>query len=327
MDVGPKPLNFLPLPVQIPIRHRNAEEHWVAPIAQGLIVENAPPLRWIRHGEQAVGHAPLDSVVEAWFMLLRLVELGWISAVDLAAHWGLHRNTLGHWPWRDQHFRRDGLVPGRLPAHAEHLRQILRVARAVVERRGRRVSAAEIGREIEAAGLGPVPRSTLAHLRLILLQPRQLSPWDSQESPDAAAPGGAAAGATPAAAAPAPAATSAEAPGAREGGEPDPARRWPRRMGARAPRRRRAPGRTAMPAVLRWRAAAERSRPRPRQETCACSMPAWPSSCARPRTCWSPWRAVRPRRMDRCLVERLGLPRRSYFRRRKAALGKIPFGS
>jgi hypothetical protein len=27
-----------------------------------------------------------------------------------------------------------------------------------------------------------------------------------------------------------------------------------------------------MPAVLRWRAAAESSRPRPRQETCACSL-------------------------------------------------------
>lgn len=80
MDMGPKPLNFLPLPVQIPIRHRNAEEHWVAHIARGLIVENAPPLRLIRHGEQVVGHYPLDSVVEERFMFLRMVELGWITA-------------------------------------------------------------------------------------------------------------------------------------------------------------------------------------------------------------------------------------------------------
>jgi len=41
----------------------------------------------------------------------------------------------------------------------------------VVERRGRRVSAAEIGREIEAAGLGTVPRSTLAH------SPEKHCPW------------------------------------------------------------------------------------------------------------------------------------------------------
>ncbi|MCY0884398.1 MAG: hypothetical protein OWV35_00770, partial [Firmicutes bacterium] len=184
-------------------------------IARGLIIENAPPLRLIRHGDHVVGQYAIGSPVEERFMLLRLVDLGWVTALDLAPRWGLHRNTLGNWAWRYQHFGLDGLVPGRLPGRKERLQQILAVAQAVVQRRGRRVSAAEVGREIEAAGFGTLPRSTLAHLRLTLLLPRQPSIWDGLDAGDEE--GGTAAPAPDGPAAEIPAPESGDAPGAAEG--------------------------------------------------------------------------------------------------------------
>lgn len=185
MDEGQVPINFLPLPVEVPIRHRDPEQRWSVAIARGLIIENAPPLRLIRHGDRVVGQYPLGAVVEERFMLLRMVELGWITAVDLATHWGLHRNTLTNWAYRYRWFGLDGLTPGRLPGKQERLAELVRAAARVVQERGPRLSVAALGRALEADGLGRLPRTTLDHLLLMLLsRPEERALLASPASPD-----------------------------------------------------------------------------------------------------------------------------------------------
>ena len=100
-------MSFLPLPVSTPIRHLPEHERWRVQIATGLWVENAPPQRLILHGEHVVASYEIGSVVKERLILLKVVQLGWMSAVDLAARWGLHRNTLGNWQWRYRYFGLD----------------------------------------------------------------------------------------------------------------------------------------------------------------------------------------------------------------------------
>ena len=172
MDDRATPLNFLPLPVQIPIRHRDRDAHWSVSIARGLVVENAPPVRLIRHDERVVGSYALDSQVEERFMLLRIIELGWITAVDLAPQWGLHRNTLGNWAWRYRFFGLDGLVSGRLPAKPQDVRAILAIAKRVVAEQGRECSVVALQRTLAAHGW-ELRHSTCSELRVRLLRPEE----------------------------------------------------------------------------------------------------------------------------------------------------------
>ena len=148
--------------------------HWRVQIARGLWVENAPPNRLILHGDHVAAAYPIGSVLEERLLLIRVVQLGWMTALDLAERWGLHRNTIGNWQWRYRYFGTDGLVDGRLPGRQDALQPVVRAAAEVLRRKGRRMSVAALRRTLEDQGLGSLPAGAVAWLKGALLRPEAL---------------------------------------------------------------------------------------------------------------------------------------------------------
>ena len=112
---GAAPLKFLPTPLTVTIGRLNPQRRWRVSLANGLHVENEPPLRMILVGDRTVACYPVADEVQERLALVALVAQGWMPAAAWAAAWGLHRNTLSNWAWRYRHFGLDGLRDGLLP--------------------------------------------------------------------------------------------------------------------------------------------------------------------------------------------------------------------
>lgn len=167
------PRNFIPLPIDIPVQHRDPDARWRVPLATGLVLDNAPPYRYLLIEDQVVARWEIGYETEERMILLQVLRQGWLTAKDLAEHWGVHRNTLGNWRWRYRFFGLDGLIDGRLPARRERMEAILVAAKEIVRQGGRRLSTAALARALRAQGLGELPPSTLAWLHAVLSRPRE----------------------------------------------------------------------------------------------------------------------------------------------------------
>ena len=186
MGSNGSPISFLPPPDLPSVRSLDPRTPWRLQLAKGLWVENAPPQRLILLGEQVVASYGIGSTVEERLLLIRMIQLGWITASDLAARWGVHRNTIGNWQWRYRYFGLDGLVDGRLPGGQDTLSPVVRAAADVLRRKGRGMSVAALRRELEAQGLGVYPARAVDWLRGALLRPEALGlPLRPEDVPSA----------------------------------------------------------------------------------------------------------------------------------------------
>ena len=86
-----EPLSFLPVPLQVPIRHLHPRRRWRVTLANGLYVENTPPWRVILLGQRTVAHYSAEDRVQERLALVQLVTQGWMPATAWAAAFGLHR--------------------------------------------------------------------------------------------------------------------------------------------------------------------------------------------------------------------------------------------
>ena len=159
---------FLPVPPEVPVRHRNPDINWRMPLTGDLVLVNEPPYRYVLRAERVVAQWGISMETEERMALLQMLRQGWMTTKELAERWGVHRNTLGNWQWRYRFFGLDGLVEGRLPRR-ERLEQILAVAKEAVAQGGRRFSAAALGRALRAQGTGELPPATVAWLHAMLM--------------------------------------------------------------------------------------------------------------------------------------------------------------
>jgi hypothetical protein len=166
--------SFVPLPITIPLRHRDPQKPWRIQIATDLWVENSPPRRLILHGDRVVLSYAVDSVVEERMALLQIVGAGWMTALDLGERWGYHGNTLGNWQWRYRYFGLDGLNDQRVPGQREQLEPVVRLAAEILRKQGRRMSVAGLRRELAAHGHAGLPPGAVQWLQGALLQPQAL---------------------------------------------------------------------------------------------------------------------------------------------------------
>ena len=161
---GAAPLKFLPTPLTVTIGRLNPQRRWRVSLANGLHVENEPPLRMILVGDRTVACYPVADEVQERLALVALVAQGWMPAAAWAAAWGLHRNTLSNWAWRYRHFGLDGLRDGLLPER-QRLQAIVTAGQEMIAaQQGVGFTVAALEQELGRRQLGGLPRSALQWL-------------------------------------------------------------------------------------------------------------------------------------------------------------------
>lgn len=165
--------SFLPASATEPIKQRNPDEAWTAPLPLGYAVENDPPTRRILRDGRVLAEYPADDTVQERMILLQLLQQGAFNACSLAKAWGLHRNTLGNWGWRYRYFGLDGLVDGRLPARRVVLEEVLREAQQLL-REQPRLSETRLGVLLYKRRRVKLPPPTLHWLRAVVFGPKAL---------------------------------------------------------------------------------------------------------------------------------------------------------
>ena len=166
--------SFFSAPTSKPIKQRDPDATWTAPLPMGYAVENDPLMRRIVRDGRVLAEYPVGDNVQERMVLLQLLQQGTFNASSLSRAWGLHRNTLGNWSWRYRYFGLDGLVDGRLPARRIVLEEVLREAERGL-REQPRLSATRLGVLLYKRRRVNLPLPTLHWLRSVVFGPRPLA--------------------------------------------------------------------------------------------------------------------------------------------------------